>query len=560
MLTSNFGGIIMSLLRRIVLFVSTAFLLPAFLVAQEKPKGKTIDLMVAMHDGTELATTVYSPEGAGPFPVVVARTPYNKDGLQGEAAKFVREGYAYVAQDLRGRFKSKGHHAIIFHNDGWQEPHDGHDTLEWISAQPWCNGKIGSTGGSALGITQNMAAPGAPSALKAQFVVVAYSNCYPQSAYQGGAWRTGLLEGWLNATGMTDVNLPTFVAHPKYDEFWAGLNPEAQAARVHAPAVFLGGWYDIFTQGTINSFAALHNHGGEGARGRCRLIMAPIGHGTMTELKYPLNAAQFPKCGRDLAWFNFMLKGKANGVGDEKPVHYYVMGDPTDKTAPGNYWRSADNWPPPATERAYYLQPEGKLTASSAPDGEGYKSYRYDPAKPVPTVGGAELGKDIGPKDQRKVESRSDVLVFSTDVLTEPVDVAGRLTAKLFVSSDCPDTDFTVKLTDVYPDGRSMLVTDGVLRARFRESFEREELLEPGKVYEITVDLWSTALVFNRGHKIRVAVSSSNAPRFDPNPNTGHVFRADKESRAATNTIYFSKQYPSRILLPIFKDGSVAGR
>ncbi len=536
--------------------LSAALVLPAFLVADAKPKTRTLDAMVPMQDGTELATSVYLPEGPGPFPVVVARTPYNKDGLRGQAANLVGHGYAFVAQDLRGRFKSKGHHAIIFHNDGWEEPHDGHDTLRWIAGQPWCNGKIGSTGGSALGITQNMAAPGAPDGLKAQFVVVAYSDCYSQGAYQGGAFRTGLMENWLKATGMTDVNLKTFVAHPDYDRFWAGLNPEAQAGRVRAPAVFLGGWYDIFLQGTINSFVSVQNRGGAGARGRCRLILAPIGHGTMTELKYPANASRFPKCGNEAAWFDYTLKGLSNGVGEEKPVHYYVMGDPTDKNAPGNYWRAADKWPPPAVETAYYFHPDGRLGSSKPLAQGGRRSYRYDPANPVPTVGGAELGQDIGPKDQRKVESRGDVVLFSTDVLTEPVEVTGRVTAKLYVSSDCPDTDFTVKLTDVYPDGRSMLVTDGVLRARFRESFERERLLEPGKVYELTVDLWSTSLVFNRGHRIRVAVSSSNAPRFDPNPNTGHALRADKERRVATNTVYFSKEYPSRILLPVIAAGS----
>lgn len=538
-------------LYRLLLVLSTALLVPVFLVADEKPALRTLDAMVPMQDGIELATTVYLPEGSGPFPVVVSRTPYNKDGLKGEATKLVRRGYAFVAQDIRGRFKSKGHHAIIFHNDGWENPRDGHDTLKWIAGQPWCNGKIGSTGGSALGITQNMAAPYAPDALKAQFVVVAYSDSYSQSAYQGGAFRTGLLENWLKVTGMTDVNLKTFVAHPDYDSFWAGLKPEAQAEHVHAPAVFLGGWYDIFLQGTINSFVSIHNHGGEGARGRCRLILAPMGHGKMTELTYPPVASKFPKCGDNAKWFDYVLKGVDNGVGAEKPVHYYVMGDPTDKNAPGNYWRSADNWPPPATETAYYFQPEGKLSAAGPPAEGKKKSYRYDPANPVPTIGGAELGSDIGPKDQRKVESRDDVVLFSTDELTEPVEVTGRITAKLFVSSDCPDTDFTVKLTDVYPDGRSMLVTDGVLRARFRESFEHEKLLEPGKICELTVDLWSTSLVFNRGHKIRVAVSSSNAPRFDPNPNTGHVFRADKETRVATNTVYFSKEHPSRIVLPV---------
>jgi predicted acyl esterase len=541
----------MTRLFRSLLVLSTALLLPVFLVADEKPKTRALDAMVPMQDGIELATTVYLPEGPGPFPVVVSRTPYDKNGLKDEATKFVRHGYAFVAQDIRGRFKSKGHHAIIFHNDGWETPHDGHDTLRWISGQPWCNGKIGSTGGSALGITQNMAAPRAPDGLKAQFVVVAYSNSYAQSTYQGGAFRTGLLENWLKATGMTDVNLKTFVAHPDYDSFWAGLNPEAQAEHVHAPAVFFGGWYDIFLQGTINSFVSIQNRGGEGARGRCRLILAPLGHGKMTELKYPANASKLPRCGDNVAWFDHVLKGQANGVGEENPVHYYVMGDPTDKNAPGNYWRSADTWPPAAVETAYYFHLDGGLSASTPPAAGGQKSYRYDPANPVPTVGGAELGQDIGPKDQRKVESRGDVVLFSTDVLTDPVEVTGRVTAKLYVSSDCPDTDFTVKLTDVYPDGRSMLVTDGILRARFRDSFEHEKLLEPGKTYELTVDLWSTSLIFNRGHKIRVAVSSSNAPRFDPNPNTGHAFRADKERRVATNTIYFSKDHPSRILLPV---------
>jgi predicted acyl esterase len=540
-------------LVRLLVVLAVSLSLPPLLVARDDKQPSVLNCMVAMEDGAELATTIYLPQGAGPFPVIVARTPYNKDGLRGEAAKFNRQCYAFVAQDLRGRFKSKGTDAIIFHNDGWQQPHDGHDTLRWIIKQPWCNGKIGSTGGSALGITQNMAAPGAPAALQAQFVLVAFSDMYSQGAYQGGAFRSGLLENWLKATRMSDVNLKTFVAHPRYDEFWAGLNPEAQADRVQAPAVFLGGWYDIFLQGTINSFVALQDHGGPGARGRCRLVIAPIGHGTMTELHYPPNARQLPRCANDVAWFDFVLRGKANDVGDEKPVHYYVMGDATAKDAPGNYWRSADHWPPPATARDYYLCPEGKLSTDAKPNGENHKSYRYDPKNPVPTIGGAELGADIGPKDQRKVEGRDDVLLFTTELLTEPLEVTGRIVAKLYVSSDCPDTDFTVKLTDVYPDGRSMLVTDGIQRASMRESLADEKPLEPGKVYEVTVDLWSTSLVFNRGHRIRMAVSSSNAPRFDPNPNTGKVFRSSSLKRVATNTVYFASKYPSRVVLPIYQ-------
>jgi predicted acyl esterase len=522
---------------------------------EETPSIESSESLVAMSDGVELATTVYRPQGSGPFPVIVARTPYNKDGLKAEAQRFCASGYAFVAQDLRGRFKSKGNDAVIFHNDGWNTPHDGHDTLAWIARQPWCNGKIGSTGASALGITQNMAAPGAPAELQAQHVVVAFSDMYRQGAYQGGAFRKGLLENWLKATGMSPENLTTFVAHPRYDEFWEELNAETQAERVNAPGVFFGGWYDIFLQGTINSFLTIQERGGPAAKGHCRLVIAPIGHGSMLELKYPANAGQLPRCADNLAWFDSVLKGKDNGIAAEKPVHYYVMGDPTDQNAPGNVWRAADTWPPPVDATPFYFEASGELS-TDMPSDDGSLSYKYDPADPVPTVGGAELGANIGPRDQRSIESRSDVLLFTSEVLDTPLEVTGRIIANLYVESDCPDTDFTVKLTDVYPDGRSMLVTDGITRARFRESFDKELPLEPGMTVEISVDLWSTSLVFNKGHRIRVAISSSNAPRFDPNPNTGHGFRVDQEQRVATNTLRMSKERPSRIVLPVHHDPS----
>jgi uncharacterized protein len=515
------------------------------------PKATTH--MVAVGDGVRLATDVYLPgDGTGRYPVIVARTPYGKaNGGPAIAANAVRRGYAFVIQDLRGRFKSEGHPAIIFGNDGLGEHQDGLDTLAWIAKQPWCDGKLASWGGSALGITQNMAAPGAPDELKAQFVSVAFSDYYSQAAYQGGAFRTQLLERWLRANGLIEKNLETFVAHPRYDDFWKKLNSETQTAKVRAPAVYHGGWYDIFLQGTINSFVAAHYHGGEGAQGKCRLVVGPFGHGTFNELKYPASAAQGPACADAFAWFDHVLRGKDNAVAREKAVHYYVMGDPTDPKAPGNVWRHADDWPPPAEATPFYFHQDGTLARGKAPEGRGSKTYTYDPKNPVPNIGGQELGVPLGPMDQRRAEARPDVLLFTTAVLDEPVEVTGRLTAKLFVSSDCPDTDFTVKLSDVYPDGRSMLVTDGILRARYRKSFEEEAFLEPGGVYELTVDLWSTSLVFNTGHRIRVAVSSSNSPRFEANPNTGRPFRADQETRVAKNTLHLSATHPSRVVLPV---------
>ena len=544
-----------------ILFVATA---ASASVGQEKQAPGVTTSMVAMRDQVKLATDVYLPgDGKGKYPVIVARTPYGKNmgGALGPAT--TRRGYAFVVQDLRGRFKSEGHHAIIFGNDGLGEHQDGPDALKWVARQPWCNGKIATWGGSALGITQNMAAPGAPDELKAQSVLVAFSDYYSQATYQGGAFRTQLLERWLEGNGMIEKNLATFVAHPRYDDFWKKLNSESYAAKVRAPAVYHGGWYDIFLQGTINSFTSAHYHGGAGAKGKCRLVIGPFGHGLFADLKYPANAAQGPACTNPFAWYDHVLLGKDNAVAKEKAVHYYVMGDPTDPKAPGNRWRHVEDWPPPSKPTPFYFHSDRTLAPGKPPAGEGSLSYAYDPKNPVPNVGGQELGVPIGPKDQRRVENRPDVLLFTTDELKEPIEATGRISAKLFVSSDCPDTDFTVKLSDVYPDGRSMLVTDGILRARYHKSFETESFLEPGRVYELDVDLWSTSLAFNKGHRIRVAVSSSNSPRFEANPNTGKPFRADKETRVAKNTLHLSAKHPSRIVLPVYEgpgEGSRSAR
>lgn len=528
-------------------------LLAGVSTGQEQSKAGFATHMVAMRDGVKLATDVHLPgDGKGTYPVIVARTPYGKtQGALAMATLCRLRGYALVAQDLRGRFKSEGHPAIIFGNDGLGDRQDGPDTLEWVARQPWCNGKIGTWGGSALGIAQNMAAPVAPDQLKAQFVAVAFSDYYSQAAYQGGAFRTQLIERWLRGNGLIEKNLETFVAHPRYDDFWKRLNTEAHAGKVRAPAVYSGGWYDIFLQGTINSFTSVHYQGGEGARGKCRLVIGPIGHGNFNELKYPAIASQRPACSDVFTWFDHVLLGKDNAIAKEKAVHYYVMGDPTDPKAPGNFWRHVDDWPPASKETPFYFHADGTLARDKPPEGNASKTYSYNPKDPVPNIGGQELGVPLGPMDQRRVEKRPDVLLFTTGVLEEPIEVTGRLTARLFVSSDCPDTDFTVKLTDVYPDGRSMLVTDGILRARYRKSFEEESFLESGQVYELNVDLWSTSLIFNKGHRIRVAVSSSNSPRFEANPNTGRPFRADTETRVAKNTLHLSLKYPSRIVLPV---------
>lgn len=549
-----------SRLARWCTFLAVLLAVPAAWLAAAVWLAKPQTEMVAMSDGVRLATDVYLPQGTPPFPTILIRTPYNKDPNQAIATNVTLLGYAVVVQDMRGRFASEGHHAIIFGNDGLGGVHqDGHDTMTWIADQPWSNGRIGTYGASAVGIVQNMAAPNAPAALQGQVVTVAFSEYYHQAAYQGGVWRKELLEGWLKATNMEDVNLPTFKEHSTYDDFWKGLSAEAHADQVDAPGLFVGGWYDIFLQGTINSFVTIQEQGGPRARGNCFLVIGPIAHGAFGEpVTYP-HATDAPiNFVAPMNLYAHWLREPQPDVERLQPVHYYVMGDATDPDAPGNYWRSADAWPPPSTPTPFYLQADRSLSREP-PGGDGSLTYRYDPENPVPTVGGQNLQIDRGPMDQRPVESRDDVLLFTSEPLAEPLEVTGRITATLSVSSDCPDTDFTVKLCDVHPDGRSLLVTDGIRRASLRNSYETREPLKPGEMYEIEVDLWSTSLVFNEGHRIRIAVSSSNAPRFEPNPNTGDPHPVDGKTRIATNTLHLSPEHPSRIVLPVYDPAAEAG-
>jgi len=539
---------------RLRLVLGTVYLLGVGAICGCVARAAALTQMVPMGDGVKLATDVYLPgKGKPPFPTILIRTPYGKDGMKGVAANLNAQGYAVVSQDMRGRFASEGSHAIIFGNDGLGGKHeDGHDTLRWLSQQEWSNGKVATWGASALGIAQNMAAPNAPGSLKGQVVIMAFSDYYRQAAYPGGVWRKELLEGWLKATKMEEGNLATFLEHPTYDDFWKGLSAEGHAEQVNAPGLYVGGWYDIFLQGTINSFTNVQQRGGPNARGKCFLVIGPQAHGAFEEkIEYP-HATEAPI--HLIAPMN-VLNRWLNGAPDDgkklQPVHYYVMGAVGEENAPGNYWRSADTWPPPAKTTPVYLQADHSLKPEK-PGSEAALTFKYDPAKPVPTTGGQNLGIAKGPKDQRPIESRPDVLAFSTPPLADAAEVTGRLTARLYVSSDCPDTDFTVKLTDVYPDGRSMLVADGIQRASLRKSLEKRELLKPGSVYELNVDLWSTSLVFNRGHRIRVAVSSSNAPRFEPNANTGDAHPIPGHTRIATNQVHLSARYPSCIELPLY--------
>lgn len=519
--------------------------------------GAKETVMVPMRDGVKLATDIHLPEGSGPWPTILVMTPYNRKGLEGLAAETGKRGYALVAQDFRGRFESEGEDHPVFLSCGWGERQDGYDTVEWIAAQSWSNGKVGGWGISAPGVALNMTAPSRPPHLTCCYIGVAFSNMYSQAAYQGGAFRKGLLEEWLTQSKFTPKNLELFRAHPKYDDFWKALDPERVASQVNVPTLFLGGWYDIFSAGTLNSFATINKQGGEGARGKCRLVMEPYGHGRNDDLVFP--NANHPQSADMWNWFDLWLKNDGKGIEQIPAVQYFVMGDPADPNTHGNRWKTADDWPVPAQMVSVYLHTDNKLRLRASDELFGSLSYPYDPKNPVPTVGGANLTGSKGPKDQRPIEERPDVLLFDSPVFDRYLEFTGQVRLKFWASSTAPDTDFTAKLCDVYPDGRSMVVLDGVLRASHRNTMDKSEPLEPGKIYEMEIDLWSTSLVVGPGHRVRIAISSSNSPRFEPNPNTGKPSGADGKTEVATNTIYMNAKHPSHIVLPIAAHWPPAG-
>ncbi|MEW5806431.1 MAG: CocE/NonD family hydrolase [Acidobacteriota bacterium] len=516
--------------------------------------------MVLMRDGvTHLATDLSRPVRNGSWPVVLVRTPYNKDSDgSGNNARslFLPDDYAIVVQDVRGRYASEGEYKP-FEDDGWGENQDGYDTIEWIAVQPWCwNGKIGMFGGSARGITGYCAAGAAPPSLDCVWATVGAPDPYQHMTFQGGSYRKELVDNWLDAQGasyMKDV----YKEHPNYDDYWKQRNLFEITGNVRVPIFHQGGWYDIFDQGSIDGFVKLQEGAGRGGRWNQRLIMHPNTHGTMGtnlagQLIYPMTAYDHQVNEMQHGFFDFWLKDIDTGIMDEPPARNYLMGEAgLYSSAPGNIWRTTASWPLASTPTKYYLRRNANLSITPPTKTEGSDSFTYDPLDPVPTEGGANLYEEAGPYDQRVIESRADMLSYTTDALTAPLEVSGNIKAHIFIETDVPDTDLNVWLTDVYNDGSSMLVLDGVLRARHYQTFEGENLLTPGNVYELVVDLWSTSLVFDAGHRIRVNISSSNDPRFDPNPNTGEPFRKHTYTQPANTKIYHSQTYASYIELPV---------
>jgi uncharacterized protein len=519
----------------------------------ELPARQTIK--VPMRDGIKLATDVYLPPGDGPWPVLLTRTPYNKNGADRLAPSVTKAGYALVSQDVRGRYASEGIY-VPFEND----MPDGYDTVEWVAAQKFCTGKVGIFGTSASGITSNLAAAAAPPHLIAAHVAVAPDSLYLRSRFVGGAFKESHSAGWLRAQGLGPDRIAEYRRRAYLDQRTKDTDFLFHRQDVRIPIYNVGGWHDIFAEGTLSNFAYLQDEGRAGARGTQKLFMGAFGHGQLEgDLEYPNGGRGVSATNIDdqMRWWDYWLKGVQNGIMREPAVTYYLMASARKGQASAkNRVITADAWPPPSEKSRYYLH-EGFGVSPRVPTSTAAShSYSADPANAVPTIGGQNLGRDVGPKDQRAIKPRADYLRFQTEPLAQDVVVVGHIDMELWAATDGLDTDFVVKLVDVYPDGYEALILDYPLRTRFR--FGRElrdvKMMTPGQPELLKIDMWSTANVFEAGHRIGIHISSSNYPRFDVNPNTGGPIGEDNpKTRVARNTIFFDASHPSAIVLPVVK-------
>jgi putative CocE/NonD family hydrolase len=556
-------------------------------VAEDSPSF--FDTYVEMSDGALLYTRIYLPDpdiwGPGPYPVILSRTPYGI-GIPGSDPRWpvdIQLGYARVDQDTRGRYASQGLDHLFY-----DDVSDGYDAVDWIAAQEWCDGNVGAYGYSAPGNTAFLAAGEPHPNLKAIAPLSSSGNLENDLTFEGGAFRgDALLWGiYQTVSGLSQVpgghrdllgvdpatwayhtsvvygllldmmanvgnplastnwmKLPLYNFNPSYAAMQPYGNevvshPDQDAWRDHfkvydtveVPTLLATGWYDFFQRCQIDAFVALQDRDVP-----VKLIVGPGTHGTPPPIPV-------------YEWFDYWLKGIDNGIMDEPPVHYYCL--------EADEWRWANQWPPEEIEYVnYYLREGGILSIDSPNCWEEPDSYTYDPMDPVITMGGTNLFLSSGSLDQTPVIlDRDDILSYTGSPLTEDVEVAGPLTVVLSASSDCLDTDFTAKVIDVNPTGELMLVADGIIRARYRDSMATPELMEPGEVYTITFDIGNIDYLFEAGHSIRVDISSSNFPKYDRNLNTGGALYTETEWVVAENTIYHDACDPSYIMLPVIPE------
>ena len=545
---------------------------------------KTETIAMPMRDGIKLATDIYRDEAAGKAPVVLMRTPYDRTKAKGSAERWAKAGYIFIAQDCRGTRASEGVMAP-YNNEG----QDGYDTLEWITRQPWCSGRVGMVGGSYVGAVQWQAAVENPPGLAAITPQATWSSFY-RNLYLGGSVRLALISGWIagntpkpEGVKAADMNtallrlplsevdeaigwpmpwLDAFLTHPEPNGFWTRLDLTPRLPELQLPALHVVGYYDFFSRESVDNFMIMQKQAHDPkTRQQQRLILGPWDHGSVGKTK--VAEVEFgPEAAVDtfalqIDWFDRHLKqDPAAQRNPFPPVRYFSMGD--------NVWHDAQTWPPEGfTATSFYLrsagkantrQGNGRLTREAPKQDEPSDTFRADPANPTPSCPVTEArpikAAVWGPVDQSATEDRDDVLVYTSEPLTEPLTFAGNAEAKLHVSTDTPDADWAVKLIDVHPDGFAQNIARGILRGRYRTSLLKPELMQPGQVYEIAVDLGPVAATLAKGHQLRVDISGADFPLYDRNPNTAEGITGSKTA-IATEHVHHKPGALSRIVLPV---------
>lgn len=507
---------------------------------------------IPMRDGMTLAADAYLPAETGSWPVILIQTPYNKEFRYPQIFQFEfsddpllkSPDYAFVLVDWRGFAGSQD----AAYEGSPTRGEDGYDAVEWVAAQPWCDGNVGTWGLSALGNAQMVTAQERPPHLRGCVPIVYAFRPWYDGAYPGGVYSRNRNEFVYGTFGGRDAvrSFPLYNFVWEYNETHTG-----DPTQIDVPMLHISGWYDHEAVQTIREMEAVRCEGAPGARGRQKLLIGPWSHGAVGEsvqgqLTYP--AAEYASSLAALEFFDFYLRGIANGYERQPVVRYFTMND--------DQWRGASAWPPAtALARDYYLTGDGRL-APTAPASGAVLGYTADPNDPVPTLWGAVVTQGSaqqGPGDLRSIEARPDVLTFTTPTLTEPLSIAGQPIAWLWIECDAVNTDFAVRMTEVYPDGRSMLLVDGIRRASLRNGFTQHEWLAPSTLYEVAVELPPVAVTIPAGHALRFSVAPSNYDRFDVNMQDGSDISDESSAMpvVASVTLHTGPTYPSRVSVPL---------
>jgi len=559
-----------------------------------EPGRLMLNIPVPMRDGINLSADIWLPpssRGSGPWPALLLRTIYDNQEARyiGWAREFTNRGYAVIMQDCRGRGDSDG---------DWIpyvcELYDGYDTHQWIGEQDWCDGNLGTFGLSYPGFTQTLPATLRSKYLKAVAPIASQQDNYGHHRVNG-VIHHNVAFAFLNMLGrsmqyesLKHFDQDTFffelpidtamekvsnthpyykgvMEHEQYDDWWSSYSLRDKYSEMAIPSLFITGWFDSLSNENFKLFNGWSKEAKtEDARSKTKLIIGPWSHQIAPWGRVPMgeNGAYADRTfGKQalsdviemhMHWYDQRLKGIDTGVDDEAPIKLFVMGK--------NTWRDEYEWPLERTEwTKFYLSSNG----NAADDGGSLSteiktidqtsdSFTYDPEDPVPSIGSQYQTFDFcGPRDRSHIQLRPDVLTFTTDVLTEDLEITGPISATVWASSDAIDTDFTATLTDLEPEGKAIALCEGIVRARFRDGTENPQMIIPGKIYKFDIDMWNTSNSFNKGHRIRIEISSSNFPRYNRNLNSGNPIASDTDITIANQTIYHGSQYPSHINLPL---------